>query len=330
MKYVGRKLVTMLITLLCISFLVYLAFDIIPGDAALAMLGTDVEPERLEVLREQMGLNKPFLERYALWLSGFVKGDFGTSYKYNMPVRDMILSKLPITITMALISFAIMVVVSLPIGIYTAKHSGKWVDRVLMVVIQIMMSVPHFFMGILITYVFGLVFKLFTPGGFISYETDFGGFMKYLIFPCIAIALPKIAMSVKLLRSSCIEEAKKDYTRTAYSKGNNTNKVLYKHVLRNAMIPIITLWGMTLADMLVGSIVIEQVFNIPGIGRILLTSISYRDYPVVETIIVLIAFVVIAANFCVDIIYQIVDPRISIDAKGRDSLRKKEKHIRQI
>ncbi len=320
MKYVGRKLVTMLITLLCISFLVYLAFDIIPGDAALAMLGTDVEPERLEVLREQMGLNKPFLERYALWLSGFVKGDFGTSYKYNMPVRDMILSKLPITITMALISFAIMVVVSLPIGIYTAKHSGKWVDRVLMVVVQIMMSVPHFFMGILITYVFGLVFKLFTPGGFISYETDFGGFMKYLIFPCIAIALPKIAMSVKLLRSSCIEEAKKDYTRTAYSKGNNTNKVLYKHVLRNAMIPIITLWGMTLADMLVGSIVIEQVFNIPGIGRILLTSISYRDYPVVETIIVLIAFVVIAANFCVDIIYQIVDPRISIDEKGRDSL----------
>ncbi len=320
MKYVGRKLVTMLITLLCISFLVYLAFDIIPSDAALAMLGTDVEPERLEVLREQMGLNKPFLERYALWLSGFVKGDFGTSYKYNMPVRDMILSKLPITITMALISFAIMVVVSLPIGIYTAKHSGKWVDRVLMVVIQIMMSVPHFFMGILITYVFGLVFKLFTPGGFISYETDFGGFMKYLIFPCIAIALPKIAMSVKLLRSSCIEEAKKDYTRTAYSKGNNTNKVLYKHVLRNAMIPIITLWGMTLADMLVGSIVIEQVFNIPGIGRILLTSISYRDYPVVETIIVLIAFVVIAANFCVDIIYQIVDPRISIDEKGRDSL----------
>lgn len=320
MKYVGRKLVTMLITLLCISFLVYLAFDIIPGDAARAMLGTDVEPERLEVMREQMGLNKPFLERYALWLSGFVKGDFGTSYKYNMPVRDMILSKLPITITMALISFAIMVVVSLPIGIYTAKHSGKWVDRVLMVVIQIMMSVPHFFMGILITYVFGLVFKLFTPGGFISYETDFGGFMKYLIFPCIAIALPKIAMSVKLLRSSCIEEAKKDYTRTAYSKGNNTNKVLYKHVLRNAMIPIITLWGMTLADMLVGSIVIEQVFNIPGIGRILLTSISYRDYPVVETIIVLIAFVVIAANFCVDIIYQIVDPRISIDEKGRDSL----------
>lgn len=313
MKYVGKKLVTMLITLLCISFLVYLAFDIIPGDAALAALGTDATPERLNALREQLGLNKPFIERYFQWLLQFVRGDFGTSYKYKMPVADMISSKLPITVTMAFISFAIMIVVSLPVGIYTARHSGKGVDRLITVINQIMMSVPHFFMGIIITYVFGLVFKLFTPGGFVSYETDFGGFIAYLIFPCIAIALPKIAMSVKLLRGSCIEEAKKDYVRTAYSKGNNTTKVLYRHVLRNAMIPVITLWGMTLADMLVGSIVIEQVFNIPGIGRILLTSISYRDYPVVEAIIVLIAAVVIVTNFCVDIIYQLVDPRISVE-----------------
>ena len=154
---------------------------------------------------------------------------------------------------------------------------------------------------------------MFTPGNFVSYDVDFGAFLSYLIFPCIAIALPKIAMSVKLIKSACIQEARKDYTRTAYSKGNNTNKVLYRHVLRNAMIPVITLWGMTLADMLVGSIVIEQVFNIPGIGRILLTSISYRDYPVVQAIIVLIAAVVIVTNFCVDIIYQLVDPRISVE-----------------
>ena len=186
--------------------------------------------------------------------------------------------------------FFIMIAISLPVGIYTAKHSGKLTDRLIMAVNQVMMSVPHFFMGIMITYLFGLILKLFTPGGFVSYETDFGGFLAYIIFPCIAIAIPKIAMSVKMLRSSCIEEAKKDYVRTAYSKGNNTDKVLYRHVLRNAMIPVITMWGMTLADMLVGSIVIEQVFNIPGIGRILLTSISYRDYPVVETIIVLICF----------------------------------------
>ena len=175
-----------------------------------------------------------------------------------------------------------------------------------------MMAVPHFFLGIIITYVLGLVLKLFTPGNYVSYEKDFGAFLSYIIYPCIAIAIPKIAISVKMLKSSCVEEAKKDYVRTAYSKGNNTSKVLYRHVLRNAMISVVTLWGMTLADMLVGSIVIEQVFNVPGIGRILLTSISYRDYPVVQAIIVLIATVVIVTNFCVDIIYQMIDPRISV------------------
>ena len=312
MKYIGKKLGAMLVTLLLISFLVFLAFDMIPGDPAQARLGTEVTPERLEALREEMGLNKPLIERYLRWLVSFVQGDFGDSYKYNMPVADMISSKLPITIIMALISFIIMVVVSLPLGIYTAKNNGKRIDRVITVINQVMMAVPHFFLGIIITYVLGLVLKLFTPGNYVSYEKDFGAFLSYIIYPCIAIAIPKIAISVKMLKSSCVEEAKKDYVRTAYSKGNNTSKVLYRHVLRNAMIPVVTLWGMTLADMLVGSIVIEQVFNVPGIGRILLTSISYRDYPVVQAIIVLIATVVIVTNFCVDIIYQMIDPRISV------------------
>ena len=312
MKYVGKKLGAMLVTLLLISFLVFFAFDIIPGDAAMAQLGTDVTPERLEALREEMGLNKPLIERYVIWLVAFLQGDFGVSYKYNMPVAEMISSKLPITVIMALISFAIMVIVSLPLGIYTAKHNGKRIDRCITVMNQVMMAVPHFFLGIVITYIFGLVLKLFVPGDYVSYEKDFGAFLSYIIFPCVAIAIPKIAMSVKLLKSSCVEEARKDYVRTAYSKGNNTSKVLYRHVLRNAMIPVVTLWGMTLADMLVGSIVIEQVFNVPGIGRILLTSISYRDYPVVQAIIVLIATVVIVTNFCVDMIYQLIDPRISV------------------
>lgn len=313
MRYVGKKFMTLIVTLLLISFLVFLTFDIIPGDAAQAALGTEATPERLAALREEMGLNKPFIERYGEWLIDFLRGDFGTSYKYKVSVSSMISSKLPITVIMALISFIIMIVVSLSVGIYTAKHNGKWIDRCITVINQIMMAVPHFFMGIILTYVFGLVLKLFIPGNFVSYDVDFGAFLSYLIFPCIAIAIPKIAMSVKMIKSACVQEAGKDYARTAYSKGNNTSKVLYRHVLRNAMIPVITLWGMTLSDMLVGSIVIEQVFNIPGIGRILLTSISYRDYPVVQAIIVLIAFVVIITNFLVDIIYQLIDPRISVE-----------------
>lgn len=312
MRYIGKKLVTMLVTILIISFLVFFAFDMIPGDAALASLGTDATPERIEALREQMGLNRPLLQRYADWLFSFVRGDLGTSYKYNMPVLHMIADKFPITVMMAVISFVMIVAVSLPLGIYTVKHQGKWIDRVITVVNQILMAIPHFFMGIVLTYVFGLLLKLFTPGAFVSYDVDFKAFIRYLIFPCIAIALPKIATSVKMIKSACLAEAKKDYTRTAYSKGNRTSQVLVRHVLKNAMIPVITLWGMMLADLLVGSIVIEQVFNIPGIGRILITSISYRDYPVVEAIIVLIAVIIVVTNFLVDVIYQWIDPRINV------------------
>lgn len=312
MRYIGKKMVTMVVTILIISFLVFFAFDMIPGDAALASLGTDATPERIEALREQMGLNRPLLQRYADWLFSFVRGDFGTSYKYNMPVLDMMADKFPITVMMAMISFVMIVVVSLPLGIYTVKHQGKWIDRVITVVNQILMAIPHFFMGIVLTYVFGLLLKLFTPGAFVSYDVDFKAFIRYLIFPCIAIALPKTATSVKMIKSACLAEAKKDYTRTAYSKGNRTGQVLVKHVLKNAMIPVITLWGMMLADLLVGSIVIEQVFNIPGIGRILITSISYRDYPVVEAIIVLIAVIIVVTNFLVDVIYQWIDPRINV------------------
>lgn len=312
MRYIGKKLGSTLLTILFISFLVFFAFDLIPGDAATAQLGIDATPERLEVLRIEMGLDKPLLYRFFTWVLAFVKGDFGMSYKYNVPVADLIGEKLPITLMMALMSFIMIIVVSIPLGIYTVKHHGNFLDRVITVFNQVLMAVPHFFMGILFTYVFGLVLKLFTPGKFVSYDVDFKAFVSYLIFPCIAIALPKIATSVKMIKSACLQEAHKDYTRTAYSKGNNTNQVLTKHVLKNAMIPVITIWGMMLADLLVGSIIIEQVFSIPGIGRVLITSISFRDFPVVQALIVLIAMVIIVTNFLVDVIYQIIDPRISV------------------
>ena len=201
--------------------------------------------------------------------------------------------------------------ISVPLGIYTAKHKDGVLDHVVMVLNQVIMAVPPFFAGILITLVFGMILHLFTPGGFISYKKSVPGFIGYLIAPAFAVALPKAAMAVKLLRGSVIDEAAKDYTRTAYSRGNTTNGVLYRHVLQNALIPVITFLGMALADMVAGSIVIEQVFGIPGISRILLTSINNRDYPVVEAIIMGIAFLVIFINLLVDVIYRIVDPRIA-------------------
>ena len=313
MKYIIKKVISMIITLVVVSLCVFLAFSIIPGDPALKKLGTEASPELIAQTREQMGLNDPVIVRYFRWFGAFLQGDMGKSYNYSVPVAGMILNKIPITLTMAIMPFLLTIVVSIPMGIITAKHEGGILDRVVTVINQVIMAVPPFFSGILITFIFGMIFKLFKPGGFISYSEDFAGFVGYLIFPSIAVALPKIAMTVKMLRGSVIDEAKKDYTRTAYSRGNNTNGVLDRHVLKNALIPVITFLGMLLADMIAGSIVIEQVFGIPGISRILLTSISNRDYPVVEAIIMGIAMIVIVTNLLVDIIYRIVDPRIGIE-----------------
>ena len=313
MRYAGKKILTMCVTLFAVTLFVFLAFHMISGDPVTSMLGTQATPERAEALREELGLNDPVLVQYGRWVAGFLKGDMGTSYSYRMPVSEMILDKLPVTITMTLMAFVWMILISIPVGLYAAKHEGGMTDRIITVVNQIIMAVPPFFAGILITFVFGMIFRLFTPGGYVSYQINIGKFVGYLFFPSLAIALPKAAMAVKLLRSSVISEMKLDYVRTAYSRGNSKRSVLYRHVLKNAMIPVITFLGMALSDMIAGSIIIEQVFGIPGLGRILLTSISNRDYPVVMAVIVCIAALVLVVNMVVDVIYGLVDPRISVE-----------------
>ena len=313
MKYVVRKILTTILTLLAVTFFVFLSFHVISGDPASSMLGTEATPQKVAALREELGLNDPVLVQYGRWAAGLLHGDMGTSYSYRMPVAGMVANKLPVTITLTLMAFVLMVVISIPLGIYTAKHEGSIVDRMIYIINQIIMAIPPFFSGILITLIFGRIFKLFTPGGYVSYEKDLAGFVGYLFFPAVAIALPKAAMAVKLLRSSVIKEAKLDYVRTAYSRGNRTNDVLYKHVLKNALIPVVTFLGMALADMIAGSIIIEQVFSIPGLGRILLTSISNRDYPVVMAVIVCIAVLVLVVNMAVDLIYGLIDPRITVE-----------------
>ena len=313
MKYVVRKILTTILTLFAVTFFVFLSFHVISGDPASSMLGTEATPQKVAALREELGLNDPVLVQYGRWAAGLLHGDMGTSYSYRMPVTGMVANKIPVTITLTLMAFVLMVVISIPLGIYTAKHEGGVVDRIIYIINQIIMAIPPFFSGILITLIFGRIFKLFTPGGYVSYEKDFAGFIGYLFFPAVAIALPKAAMAVKLLRSSVIKEAKLDYVRTAYSRGNRTNDVLYKHVLKNALIPVVTFLGMALADMIAGSIIIEQVFSIPGLGRILLTSISNRDYPVVMAVIVCIAVLVLVVNMAVDLIYGLIDPRITAE-----------------
>lgn len=310
MKIILRKILTLIITVLLVTLFVFLAFDIIPGDAATARLGINATPEALERLREELGLSRPFFVRYFSWLGSFFFGDMGMSYSYGVSVRSMLASKLPITLTLTVMSFLMIVALSIPIGVLVSKYEDRPAAKAVDVLGQLTMSIPPFFLGILITYVFGMVFRLFTPGGFVSYNVNFGRFIAYLVFPAVAIALPKAAMSTKLLKTSILSERKLDYVRSAYSRGNSTMDVLYKHVLKNAIIPVITFLGMTLADIVAGSLVIEQVFSIPGYGRLLISSIANRDYPVVQAIIAIIAIIVIVINMVVDILYQILDPRM--------------------
>ncbi len=317
MKYLGKKIVTLIMTLFVVSAAAFIAFQIIPGDVVTSILGTEATPEREAQLREELGLNDPPVVRYFRWAGGVLLGDLGISYRYAknmnemMPVAELIGDKLPVTLSLAAISLVLIVAVSIPLGVLWARSRNKVLDAALGVITQATMAIPSFFLGILVTYLFGMVFKCFVPGGYVSYEKDMGGFLFYLLFPALAIALPKAAMTARFLRGSLLTELRADYVRTARSKGCGERRVMCGHVLRNAMMPVITFLGMIIAEIVAGSIVVEQVFSLPGIGRLLISSISTRDLPVVEILILYITFVVIFVYFLVDILYRVVDPRIS-------------------
>lgn len=310
MRYIIKKASVFIITLLIISILIFIAFQIIPADPTTRMLGTTATPEKVAALQEELGLNDPAPERYFRWLSGFVTGDFGNSYSYNMPVSELLSGKLGITAALTALSFMMVLLISIPLGILLARFAHSIPDKIFMVINQIIMSIPSFFVGIIFTYVFGLVLRFFTPGEFIHFSEDPARFWAYLFFPALAIALPKSAMVVKLLRSSMVNQMQEDYVRTAFSRGNSRWMVLRMHVFRNAIIPVVTFLAVTLVDIFAASIIIEQVFAIPGLGRLLMGSITGRDLPVVQTIVMVIAIIVITVNFIADISYKYIDPRI--------------------
>lgn len=317
MKYVVKKFITLIMTLFLVSVAAFLAFQIIPGDVVTSIVGMEAPPERAEQLREELGLNDPPLVRYVKWASGVIRGDFGRSYRYAknmnemMPVKELIGDKLPVTLWLAALSFVLIVLVSIPLGVVWARAGNRYVDAALNCLTQISMAVPSFFLGVLVTYLFGIILKLFAPGGYVSYRDDFGKFIGYLLFPALSVAIPKIAMTARFLRNSLLTEMQSDYVRTAYSKGCTKRRVMYGHVLRNALMPVVTFLGMIIAEIVAGSIVVEQVFGLPGIGRLLISSINTRDFPVVEILILYITFVVIVVYFLVDILYRVIDPRIS-------------------
>ena len=296
-------------TLLLVSVLAFTAFSVIPGDPTDSILGTESTEEQRVALRARLGLDRPVHERYLSWLGAFVTGDFGQSYKYDMPVAELVSTRAQVTLVLAAVSFALIAAIALPLGLAAARHQGGVIDRVVTVLTQVTMSVPNFIMGIGLMYLFALVLRWFKPE-YVPLADGLGPHLRFMVFPALAIALPKSAMTVKLLRGSILGEMGQDYIRTAYSKGNSQSSALWRHVLRNAMIPVVTFLAMAIGDIMAGSIVVEQVFGIPGLGRILISSIGNRDYPVVQAIVVMLAGVVVMCNFLADLLYRVMDPRI--------------------
>ena len=312
MKYACRRILMLLVTMVIVSLLAFAAFDLISGSPAEIMLGTQATEERVAELEAELGLDRPFPVRYLSWLAGFFTGDLGTSYSYHQPVWELIAPKVGITLCLSLLSFLLIAAVSIPLGLWAARRSGGPLDAAGTVLNQLCMAVPPFFTGVLLSWVFSITLHVFVHGQFPDMGSDPGGALGYLFFAAVAIAIPRIAMTVRMLRSTIQGEMRKDYVRTAISRGNDRSGVLRRHVLRNALVPVVTFLAQTMAEIVAAGIVVEQVFAIPGLGRLLVASISNRDYPVVQAIVVILAFWVVLAGTAADLINQRIDPRLRL------------------
>ena len=312
MKYVCKRILMLLLTMAIVSFLAFAAFELIHGNAAEIMLGTQATADRVAELEAQLGLDRPFLVRYASWLAGFFTGDLGVSYSYSQPVWDLIAPKVGITLCLSLFSFVLIAAVSIPVGLWASRGRGRLGDAVGTALDQLCMAVPPFFTGILLSWLFSVTLHWFVHGQFPDMGTDMAGALTYLFFAAVSIAIPRIAMTVRMLRSTIQAEMRRDYVRTAISRGNDRAGVLRRHVLRNALVPVVTFLAQTMAEIVAACIVVEQVFAIPGLGRLLVSSISNRDYPVVQAIVVILALWVVLAGTAADLINQRIDPRLRL------------------
>jgi peptide/nickel transport system permease protein len=309
-RYLAQQLLSLIVTLLLVSLIIVGIFSTIPGDPVTVLSGTTASPEQVETLRVKLNLNQPLQQRYGLWLKNALKGDFGESIQYARPVKDLILERLTVTFTLTFMAMVLSLLISVPLGWWAALHQNKLPDILVNIGVIAGLSIPNFLAGIGLIWLFGIVFRLFTPGGFVTFSADPALYFRFLLFPAIAVAIPNTCMMTKFIRASVEEEMRKDYVRTAFSKGGGKLYVLRVHVLKNAAIPVLTVFGMLLAETLSGSIILEQVFTIPGLGRLLVGGINARDFPLVMTLTLYIAFVVAGVNFAAELLARQSDPRI--------------------
>ena len=297
-------------TLLFVSLLVFAVVRVLPGDPAVIIMGTEGSAEAAAKIRESLGLNRPLIAQYLDWIGRALVGDLGRSIQYDVPVAALIVSRLAVTLPLTLMAAAFMVAVAIPLGVYAATRQRRWGDYLTMTISQLGVAIPGFWAGLLLVLLFSVKLGWFKSGGFDGWAQGVGPALKSLLLPAIALGLFQFAVLARTTRSAVLEVLREEYVKTARAKGVAERSVLFRHTLRNAMIPILTVAGIQLGQLMAGSIILESVFYLPGLGRLALGAINARDLPVVQGVVLFVASVIVAINVAVDVLYGFLDPRI--------------------
>jgi peptide/nickel transport system permease protein len=305
-----KRVLTLIATLIGASIVVFLVLEILPGNAAQIMMGPEASPEVIQALASKLGLDRPPPERYWHWVIGMLSGNLGDSYAYSSPVFDLIVERLAVTVPLAIIAMLLTTVLALVVGIYAASQHNRMGDVGLMGLTQIGIAIPNFWFAIMLILLFSVKLQWFSAGGFEGWAEDPGQALKSLLLPALSLAVVQAAILARITRSAVLEVMREDYVRTARAKGLSQSATLWGHVLRNAMIPVVTVMGLQSAELLAGTIVVENVFYLPGLGRLIFQSISNRDLIVVRNCVMLLATMVVVVNFVVDVLYAVIDPRV--------------------
>lgn len=308
--YLARRLAIAAATLVLASIVVFAVLEIIPGDPARLMLGMNASTEQVTQLRSQMGLNEPLLARYVHWTGGLLRLDFGRSYTYSVPVIDLVRERVMVSLPLALIALLLSTAIAIPVGLYSASRYGRVGDTFAMGAAQLGMAVPNFWFALLLVYLFAVWLRWVPAGGFPGWDAGLLSALKALALPAVALALPQAAILARVTRGALVEVLQEDYIRTARAKGMPYHAVLWRHALRNALIPVVTIMGLQFAFLLAGTVIIENVFYLPGLGRLVFQAITQRDLIVVEGVVMLLVASVILVNLAVDLSYAVLDPRL--------------------
>lgn len=308
--YLLRRFVSLSLSLVAASLVVFLVMEVVPGDPASFMMGINADPSAVAALRTQLGLDEPLPWRYLGWVWGMVQGDFGISYTYRVPVSELVAERIAISLPLTLYALALSTLIAFPAGIIAAARRNSAADLSVMGATQLGVAIPNFWFAMMLVLVFAINLRWFSAGGFPGWDEGFWQAMKALTLPAIALALPQASILARVMRSSLIDTLDEDFMRTARAKGLTRSQALWRHAVRNALIPVLTIIGLQFSFLLAGGIIIENVFYLPGLGRLVFQAITQRDLIVVRSVVILLVFAVIVVTFIVDLAYAAADPRL--------------------